>query len=67
MESYGAACIYVVGSGTAMNMDDNIRVRFRALKTALKPEAFTPTTTSVYVVLCSSEYASLTRAPSSRI
>ncbi|HCE0935887.1 TPA: 4-hydroxy-2-oxovalerate aldolase [Klebsiella pneumoniae] len=40
MESYGAACIYVVDSGGAMNMND-IRDRFRALKEVLKPETAT--------------------------
>ncbi|NMY71814.1 4-hydroxy-2-oxovalerate aldolase [Pseudomonas sp. WS 5414] len=40
MESYGATCIYVVDSGGAMNMQD-IRLRFRALKAALKPDTAT--------------------------
>lgn len=40
MEGYGATCIYVVDSGGAMNMDD-IRARFRAVKTVLKPETET--------------------------
>ncbi|MED5612157.1 4-hydroxy-2-oxovalerate aldolase, partial [Pseudomonas sp. JH-2] len=40
MESYGATCIYVVDSGGAMNMDD-IRARFRAVKSVLKPETET--------------------------
>jgi 4-hydroxy 2-oxovalerate aldolase len=40
MESYGATCIYVVDSGGAMNMQD-IRERFRAFKTVLKPETAT--------------------------
>ena len=40
MESYGATCIYVVDSGGAMNMRD-IRDRFRALKSVLKPETAT--------------------------
>ncbi len=40
MESYGATCVYVVDSGGAMNMQD-IRLRFRALKAALKPDTAT--------------------------
>ncbi|WP_226571191.1 4-hydroxy-2-oxovalerate aldolase [Mangrovibacter yixingensis] len=40
MESYGAACVYVVDSAGAMNMND-IRARFRALKAVLKPETQT--------------------------
>ncbi len=40
MESYGATCIYVVDSGGAMNMQD-IRERFRAVKSVLKPETET--------------------------
>lgn len=40
MESYGATCIYVVDSGGAMNMDD-IRMRFRAIKSVLEPETET--------------------------
>lgn len=40
MESYGATCIYVVDSGGAMNMED-IRARFRALKSVLNPETKT--------------------------
>ncbi|MGE8412389.1 MAG: 4-hydroxy-2-oxovalerate aldolase [Pseudomonas sp.] len=40
MESYGATCIYVVDSGGAMSMQD-IRLRFRALKAALKPDTAT--------------------------
>ncbi|WP_434640560.1 4-hydroxy-2-oxovalerate aldolase [Klebsiella sp. I138] len=40
MESFGATCIYVVDSGGAMNMGD-IRERFRALKSVLKPETAT--------------------------
>jgi len=40
MESYGAQCIYVVDSGGAMGMAD-IRARFRAMKTVLKPETQT--------------------------
>ena len=36
METYGATCVYVVDSGGAMNMND-IRARFRALKSALDP------------------------------
>ncbi|MBK5550655.1 4-hydroxy-2-oxovalerate aldolase [Pseudomonas sp. TH03] len=40
MESYGATCIYVVDSGGAMGMQD-IRERFRALKSVLKPETHT--------------------------
>jgi len=40
MESYGATCIYVVDSGGAMNMDD-IRARFRAVKSVLKGETET--------------------------
>ncbi|KTC30157.1 4-hydroxy-2-oxovalerate aldolase [Pseudomonas sp. ABAC61] len=40
MESYGATCVYVVDSGGAMSMQD-IRLRFRALKAALKPDTAT--------------------------
>lgn len=40
MESYGATCIYVVDSGGAMNMND-IRERFEAIKSVLKPETQT--------------------------
>lgn len=40
MEGYGATCIYVVDSGGAMSMND-VRLRFRALKTVLKPETQT--------------------------
>lgn len=40
MESYGAQCIYVVDSGGALSMQD-VRERFRALKTLLKPETKT--------------------------
>jgi 4-hydroxy 2-oxovalerate aldolase len=40
MESYGAACVYVVDSGGALGMND-IRDRFRAFKDVLKPETQT--------------------------
>ncbi len=40
MESYGATCIYMADSGGAMNMQD-IRERFRAFKSVLKPETQT--------------------------
>ncbi|TAJ53250.1 MAG: 4-hydroxy-2-oxovalerate aldolase [Nevskiaceae bacterium] len=40
MESYGAECIYVVDSGGALSMQD-VRERFRALKSVLKPETQT--------------------------
>ena len=40
MESYGATCIYIVDSGGAMNMDD-IRARFRAVKSVLNPQTET--------------------------
>ena len=40
MESYGATCIYVVDSGGALGMQD-VRDRFRALKSALKAETHT--------------------------
>ncbi|MGZ0701034.1 4-hydroxy-2-oxovalerate aldolase [Pseudomonas piscis] len=40
MESYGATCVYVVDSGGAMSMQE-IRLRFRALKAALKPDTAT--------------------------
>ncbi|HEY1607641.1 MAG TPA: 4-hydroxy-2-oxovalerate aldolase [Paraburkholderia sp.] len=40
MESYGATCIYVVDSGGALNMND-VRDRFRAFKSVLKPETET--------------------------
>jgi 4-hydroxy 2-oxovalerate aldolase len=37
MESYGAACVYVVDSGGAMNMNE-VRERVRAFRDVLKPE-----------------------------
>lgn len=40
MEEYGATCIYIVDSGGAMSMQD-IRDRFRAMKSVLKPETET--------------------------
>ncbi|MCY1285968.1 4-hydroxy-2-oxovalerate aldolase [compost metagenome] len=40
MESYGATCVYMADSGGAMNMQD-IRERFRAFKSVLKPETQT--------------------------
>ena len=40
MESYGATCVYMADSGGAMNMQD-IRDRFRAFKSVLKPETET--------------------------
>jgi len=40
MESYGAACVYVVDSGGALKMND-VRDRFRAFKEVLKPETQT--------------------------
>lgn len=40
MESYGATCVYIVDSGGAMNMDD-IRARFRAVKSVLNPQTET--------------------------
>jgi 4-hydroxy 2-oxovalerate aldolase len=40
MENYGATCIYVVDSGGALTMND-VRDRFRALKTVLNPETQT--------------------------
>ncbi|WP_175684653.1 4-hydroxy-2-oxovalerate aldolase [Burkholderia anthina] len=40
MESYGAACCYVVDSGGALGMND-VRERFRAFKDILKPETQT--------------------------
>lgn len=40
MESYGAACIYVVDSGGALSMED-VRARFRAFKEVLDPETLT--------------------------
>ena len=40
MGEYGATCIYIVDSGGAMSMQD-IRDRFRAMKSVLKPETET--------------------------
>lgn len=40
MESYGAACVYVVDSGGALGMQD-VRDRFRAFKDRLRPETET--------------------------
>ena len=40
MESYGATCVYVVDSGGALSMND-VRERFRAFKSVLKPETLT--------------------------
>lgn len=40
MEAYGATCCYVVDSGGALSMND-VRDRFRALKSTLKPETAT--------------------------
>jgi 4-hydroxy 2-oxovalerate aldolase len=40
MESYGAACVYVVDSGGALTMEQ-VRERFRAFKDVLKPETQT--------------------------
>lgn len=40
MESYGATCVYMADSGGAMNMQD-IRDRFRAFKSVLRPETQT--------------------------
>ena len=40
MESYGASCVYVVDSGGALGMQD-VRDRFRAFKSVLKPETQT--------------------------
>jgi 4-hydroxy 2-oxovalerate aldolase len=40
MASYGATCVYMTDSGGAMNIQD-IRNRFRAFKSVLKPETET--------------------------
>lgn len=40
MESYGATCVYMADSGGAMSMQD-VRERFRAFKSVLKPETQT--------------------------